>query len=420
MQQAFLDHDGFQCGYCTPGQICSAVGDARRGRRGWPERGHRRTWTGDPGAARRRRSGERMSGNLCRCGAYANIVAGDRRRAARPDEALRLRRGRPTSPTAVRHRRRRRPDAVFLAGGTNLVDLMKLGVATPDTARRRPPAAARREIERRCPTAALRIGAAVRNSDLAADPLVRERYPVLAQALLAGRVRPAAQHGHHRRQPAAAHPLRLLPGRHHALQQARARHRAAGRRRLQPLPRRSSGASPSTASPPTPRTWRWRWPPSTPWCSVLGRRRRRARSRSPSCTGCPGDDPARDTVLEHGELITAVELPPLPAAARSPTARCATAPPTRSRWSRWPPRWTSRDGVSATSRIALGGVAHKPWRAHRGRGGAARRAPPPRSAFRAAAEAELAAAAPQPGLDGGNALQGPAAAPHARRRRCAT
>ena len=61
--------------------------------------------------------------------------------------------------------------------------------------------------------------------------------------------------------------------------------------------------------------------------------------------------------------------------AARPTARSATGPPTRSRWSRWPPRST-RDGTSRDVRIALGGVAHKPWRAHRRRGGAARRPPP--------------------------------------------
>jgi xanthine dehydrogenase YagT iron-sulfur-binding subunit len=58
LQQAFIDHDAFQCGYCTPGQICSGVGLIAEGRA---------------------RSGEEirelMSGNICRCGAYTNIVA---------------------------------------------------------------------------------------------------------------------------------------------------------------------------------------------------------------------------------------------------------------------------------------------------------------------------------------------------------
>ncbi|WP_325947745.1 (2Fe-2S)-binding protein [Pseudomonas putida] len=58
MQRAFITHDAFQCGYCTPGQICSAVGLAREGR-----------------AETREAIREQMSGNLCRCGAYGNIVA---------------------------------------------------------------------------------------------------------------------------------------------------------------------------------------------------------------------------------------------------------------------------------------------------------------------------------------------------------
>jgi xanthine dehydrogenase YagT iron-sulfur-binding subunit len=62
VQAAFLEHDAFQCGYCTPGQIVSAVGLLKEG---CPD---------DPAAIR-----ECMSGNLCRCGAYPNIVAAVRR-----------------------------------------------------------------------------------------------------------------------------------------------------------------------------------------------------------------------------------------------------------------------------------------------------------------------------------------------------
>ncbi|NCD67764.1 (2Fe-2S)-binding protein [Mucilaginibacter agri] len=58
MQEAFLKHDGFQCGYCTPGQICSAVGLVKEG--------HAKTDA---------EIKELMSGNICRCGAYQNIVA---------------------------------------------------------------------------------------------------------------------------------------------------------------------------------------------------------------------------------------------------------------------------------------------------------------------------------------------------------
>jgi xanthine dehydrogenase YagT iron-sulfur-binding subunit len=73
IQQAFLDHDGLQCGYCTPGQICSAAGMLEEAAAGWPSH-----VTSDLTAAielTEEEIRERMSGNLCRCGAYVNIVA---------------------------------------------------------------------------------------------------------------------------------------------------------------------------------------------------------------------------------------------------------------------------------------------------------------------------------------------------------
>ena len=58
LQQAFIDHDAFQCGYCTPGQICSAAGLIAEGKAHSPDEIR-----------------ELMSGNICRCGAYPNILA---------------------------------------------------------------------------------------------------------------------------------------------------------------------------------------------------------------------------------------------------------------------------------------------------------------------------------------------------------
>jgi xanthine dehydrogenase YagT iron-sulfur-binding subunit len=72
VQQAFLDRDAFQCGYCTPGQICSAVGMLDEVARGWPSHATADLTT-DPELSHEEVA-ERMSGNLCRCGAYANIV----------------------------------------------------------------------------------------------------------------------------------------------------------------------------------------------------------------------------------------------------------------------------------------------------------------------------------------------------------
>jgi xanthine dehydrogenase YagT iron-sulfur-binding subunit len=65
VQEAFVEHDAFQCGYCTPGQIMSAVGVIQEGRAGSDDEVR-----------------EQMSGNICRCGAYSNIVAAVRQAAA--------------------------------------------------------------------------------------------------------------------------------------------------------------------------------------------------------------------------------------------------------------------------------------------------------------------------------------------------
>jgi xanthine dehydrogenase YagT iron-sulfur-binding subunit len=74
LQQAFIAHDAFQCGYCTPGQICSAVAMLREARDGWPS-----AVTADVNATQivldDDEIRERMSGNLCRCAAYVNIVS---------------------------------------------------------------------------------------------------------------------------------------------------------------------------------------------------------------------------------------------------------------------------------------------------------------------------------------------------------
>jgi xanthine dehydrogenase YagT iron-sulfur-binding subunit len=70
--QAFLDHDGFQCGFCTPGQVCSAVGVLDEMGKGWPSAV---TTPGAEAELSDEEIRERMSGNLCRCGAYVNIVA---------------------------------------------------------------------------------------------------------------------------------------------------------------------------------------------------------------------------------------------------------------------------------------------------------------------------------------------------------
>lgn len=73
LQQAFIDRDGFQCGYCTPGQICSAIGMAAELERGLPSH-VTADLTSTTIAGSREELAERMSGNLCRCGAHNGII----------------------------------------------------------------------------------------------------------------------------------------------------------------------------------------------------------------------------------------------------------------------------------------------------------------------------------------------------------
>jgi xanthine dehydrogenase YagT iron-sulfur-binding subunit len=89
LQQAFIERDGFQCGYCTPGQIMSATAMLAEAESGWPsvvtaELGADEIEL-DPGEIR-----ERMSGNLCRCAAYVNIVAAIQDAAATPEATAHL------------------------------------------------------------------------------------------------------------------------------------------------------------------------------------------------------------------------------------------------------------------------------------------------------------------------------------------
>ncbi len=74
LQQAFVDRDGFQCGYCTPGQICSAVAMMAEVAAGWPS-AVSADLCSERAVLDEAEIRERMSGNLCRCGAYVNIVA---------------------------------------------------------------------------------------------------------------------------------------------------------------------------------------------------------------------------------------------------------------------------------------------------------------------------------------------------------
>ncbi|MFD8428460.1 2Fe-2S iron-sulfur cluster-binding protein [Streptomyces coelicoflavus] len=90
VQQAFLDLDGYQCGYCTPGQICSAIAVIEEHAAGWPSAATEdvRPEAGPPPLTPDEIR-ERMSGNLCRCGAYVSIVQAVTRAAEAHEAAVR-------------------------------------------------------------------------------------------------------------------------------------------------------------------------------------------------------------------------------------------------------------------------------------------------------------------------------------------
>jgi xanthine dehydrogenase YagS FAD-binding subunit len=280
------------------------------------------------------------------------------------------------------------PGARFLGGGTNLVDLMKLEVETPELlvdVTRLPLG----EIEE-LPGGGLRIGAGVRNSDLAADRLVRRRYPVLAEAVLAGasgQLRNLATTGGNllqrtrclyfqdatkpcnKRVPGSGCPAREAPDRNVAIlghsEACVATHPSDLAVALAAL-----DAVVHVVGPAGPRT-----------IPLVGLHR------------LPGDEPERDTVLGHGELITAVEVPALPFAARSRYRKVRDRASYAFALVSIAAALDVGDGVIRDARVAFGGVAHVPWRAPAAEA-ALRGAPPTEETFERAADAELDAARP--------------------------
>jgi aerobic-type carbon monoxide dehydrogenase small subunit (CoxS/CutS family) len=227
MQAAFVKHDGYQCGYCTPGQICSAVAVLDEIKAGIPSHvSADLTAAAAVGDELR----ERMSGNICRCGAYSNIVeaitevagAGKGMKAFTYERAARPPRRPPPRAHARRqvHRRRHqpaRPDEAADRDAAHLIDVNGLGWTR--SSRRRTAACA---SARWCATPTW--------------PPTRACGATTAccRAPAGRRLGPAAQQGDHRRQPAAAHALPVFLRHQPALQQAPARQRLLGHRRLQP------------------------------------------------------------------------------------------------------------------------------------------------------------------------------------------
>ncbi|MFJ8506605.1 FAD binding domain-containing protein [Streptomyces avermitilis] len=281
-----------------------------------------------------------------------------------------------------------RPGARYLAGGTNLVDLMKLGVEQPaaliDVSRL--PLGTVEELA----DGSLRIGATVRNSDLAAHPLVRDRYPVLSQAVLAGasgQLRNVATTGGNllqrtrcpyfqdvskpcnKRAPGTGCGARDGVHRDHAVlghsEQCIATNPSDMAVALAALDARVElyGADGE------------RFVPATEFHRL------------------PGDRPEQDTELRPGELITGVVLPAASAGFPSLYRKARDRASYAFALASVAAVLQVRDGVVEHVGIAFGGLAHRPWRAPRAEEvllGAA----PTRAAFEHAVDLELDAARP--------------------------
>jgi xanthine dehydrogenase YagS FAD-binding subunit len=278
--------------------------------------------------------------------------------------------------------------ARYLGGGTNLVDLMRETIEAPDALIDVTglPAAIEQTDQ-----GGLMIGAAVRNTALADHPLVRRRYPVLSRALLAGaaaQIRNMATVGGNLLQRTRCSYFYDDDG-------SRCNKRVPGQGcdALEGFNRNHAilGASPSCVAVQ----------PSD-MCVALA-----ALDATVHLDGgdgartvpfgefhrLPGDTPEVETVLRPGELITAIELPALPLAANSAYRKVRDRSSYAFALISVAAALRVEEGIVAEARVALGGVAHKPWRASKAEAALIGR-PATEATFRAAAEAELTDARP--------------------------
>ena len=339
LQQAFIDHDAFQCGYCTPGQICSAAGLIAEGK----------AKTADE-------IRELMSGNICRCGAYPNIRRGDP--AGDGAAMINFQYSRASNVADAVRQMAESPAAKFIAGGTNLVDLMKMDVERPTKlidVSKLPLGQGRGNGRRR---ASHRRARAQFRSGL--SPAGGAALSHAVERTAGRRLAAIAQHGVGRRQSPATHAVRLLLRHRNALQQTRAGQRLLGDRRSQPherdprherrLHRRASvghvrGAGGAGGEGP---------------CDRPSRRARHRASRI--STGCPATRRERDTNLDADELVTAIELPPRGFATNYTYLKIRDRLSYAFALVSVAVGLELDGGTIKEARFALGGVAHKPWR----------------------------------------------------------
>ncbi|MGC4993346.1 FAD binding domain-containing protein [Nocardia salmonicida] len=281
------------------------------------------------------------------------------------------------------------PDAVFLGAGTNLVDHLKLGIIAPgkvvDVSRL--PFDQVTDL----PDGGMRIGAAVRNADLAAHPAIRARYPMLSAALVAG---------------ASAQLRNLATTGGNLLQRTRCpyfqdstvpcnkREPGSGCSAIGGFDRDQAilGAS-SRCIATHPSDMAVAMVGLGAIVRVLGAHGEREIPLV-DLYRLPGDEPERDTVLEHGDLITAVDLPALEWATTSTYRKVRDRASFAFALVSVAAAVDIADGVVRDVRIAFGGVAAKPWRAHTAEAELRGRAPTEDNVA-AAADAELADARPQ-------------------------
>ena len=253
------------------------------------------------------------------------------------------------------------PRAAFVAGGTTLVDLLRLDVMTP-AALVDVNALPLAKIES-LPGGGVRIGAMVRNSDLANDPAIRRRYPVLSEALLSGaspQLRNMATVGGNLMQRTRCYYFR------DAVSPCNKRQPGSGCAALGGFNRIHAVLGTSDRCIAT-------HPGDMPVAlaaldAIVHTRRPGGGERAIPLTDFHvsyGEDPARESVLEHGELITAVELPAVPWFARSAYLKIRDrASYEFALASAAVALDLDRGGSRAirAARVALGGVATKPWR----------------------------------------------------------
>lgn len=252
---------------------------------------------------------------------------------------------------------RRTPEATFLAGGTTLLDLMKLGVEKPAVLVdvRKLPLAQVEEL----PDGGLRLGALARNSDVAFHPLVKERYPMLSQALLAGasaQLRNMATVGGNVLQRTRCSYFRDTSTR------CNKREPGTGCSALEGINRGHAVLGVSEACIATH--------PSD-MCVALAALGATVRVKGAKGERSipfadfhllPGTTPQRETVLEHGDLVLSVDVPALPAAKQSLYIKVRDRASYAFALASVAAALEVKNGRIEQARLALGGVGTKPWR----------------------------------------------------------